>query len=112
MHENNSLLIGLNKPRGVICSHKDEKGRPCIYDLLPKTIIKEFKSTIHSVGRLDFNSQGLILMTNKPKIKYYLFGCGEKNPSNLEESKKEVSAKIQEISKWLVQDANVRVEKN
>ena len=72
MHENNSLLIGLNKPRGVICSHKDEKGRPCIYDLLPKTIIKEFKSTIHSVGRLDFNSQGLILMTNKPKIKYYL----------------------------------------
>ena len=47
----------------------------------------------------------------EPKIKYYLFGCGEKNPSNLEESKKEVSAKIQEISKWLVQDANVRVEK-
>jgi len=29
----------------------------------------------------------------------------------LEESKKEVSAKIQEISKWRVQDANVRVEK-
>jgi phosphoglucomutase len=48
----------------------------------------------------------------EPKIKYYLFGCGEKNPGNLEESKKEVSAKIQEISKWLVQDANVRVEKN
>ena len=72
MYKDNSLLIGLNKPRGVICSHKDDKGRLRIYDLLPKAIIKEFKSTIHSVGRLDFNSQGLILITNESKIKYYL----------------------------------------
>ena len=47
----------------------------------------------------------------EPKIKYYLFGCGEKNAQDLEESKKEVSSKIKEISEWLIQDANKRVEK-
>ena len=47
----------------------------------------------------------------EPKIKYYLFGCGEKNAQDLEESKKEVSSKIKEISEWLIQDANKRIEK-
>ena len=47
----------------------------------------------------------------EPKIKYYLFGCGEKNAQDLDESKKEVSAKIKEISEWLIQDANKRIEK-
>ncbi len=73
--ENNSfdtVIIGLNKPKGYICSHKDEKNRVTIYDLLPKNIFKSFKGSLHSVGRLDFNSQGLILLTNNTKIKNYL----------------------------------------
>ena len=45
----------------------------------------------------------------EPKIKYYLFGCGEKNALDLAISKKEVSAKIKEISEWLLQDANKRI---
>ncbi len=72
MIENNFLLIALNKPKGVICSHKDEKNRISVYDLLPKVILKEFKGNIHSVGRLDYNSQGLLLITNNTKIKHFL----------------------------------------
>src|SRR6185295_1837934 len=46
------LYIALHKPRGCVCSHKDELGRPTVYDLLPK----EWQIT-SSVGRLDFNSE-------------------------------------------------------
>src|SRR5471032_3248560 len=53
------LYIALNKPPGCVCSHKDEHDRPTIYDLLPK----EWQ-IVHSVGRLDFNSEGLIFLTN------------------------------------------------
>ena len=46
----------------------------------------------------------------EPKIKYYLFGCGEKNALDLEKSKSEVSSKIKEISEWLVSDAKERTK--
>ena len=53
------LYIALHKPRGCVCSHQDELGRPTIYELLPK----EWQ-IVSSVGRLDFNSEGLIFLTN------------------------------------------------
>ena len=53
------LYIALHKPPGCVCSHNDELGRPTIYQLLPK----EWQ-IVHSVGRLDFNSEGLIFLTN------------------------------------------------
>jgi 23S rRNA pseudouridine2605 synthase len=53
------LYIALNKPPGCACSHNDELGRPTIYQLLPK----EWQ-IVNSVGRLDFNSEGLIFLTN------------------------------------------------
>ena len=66
------VLLAVNKPRGIICTHNDEKNRKRIYDLIPKTFIRNIKGTLHSIGRLDFNSQGLILLTNNTKIKAYL----------------------------------------
>lgn len=53
------LYLALHKPRGCVCSHKDELNRPTIYELLPK----EWQ-IVSSVGRLDFNSEGLIFLTN------------------------------------------------
>lgn len=53
------LYLALHKPRGCVCSHRDELGRPTIYALLPK----EWQF-VSSVGRLDFNSEGLIFLTN------------------------------------------------
>jgi len=53
------LYLALHKPPGCVCSHKDELGRSTIYELLPK----EWQ-IVSSVGRLDFNSEGLIFLTN------------------------------------------------
>src|SRR6185436_1222533 len=53
------IYIALNKPPGVVCSRKDEFSRPSIYDLLPN----EWRH-LHSVGRLDYNSEGLLFLTN------------------------------------------------
>ena len=44
----------------------------------------------------------------EPKIKYYLFGCGDPNPANLSESKAQVCAQLEEIGNWLVDDAHER----
>jgi pseudouridine synthase len=57
------LSLALNKPRGLVCSRKDELGRPTIYELLPKEW-----AHLHSVGRLDFNSEGLIFLTNDGEL--------------------------------------------
>ena len=46
----------------------------------------------------------------EPKIKYYLFGCGEPRSSDLESSKKAVSEDLEKIGKWLVEDARERAE--
>ena len=47
----------------------------------------------------------------EPKIKYYLFGCGDRNPPDLDKSKKEIRDKIESMASWLVEDAKSRVGK-
>lgn len=53
------LYLALNKPGGYICTRSDEGGRPTVYELLPT----EWKN-VFSVGRLDFNTEGLLFLTN------------------------------------------------
>ena len=53
------LYIAMNKPVGCVCSRNDELNRPTIYELIPREW-----STVQTVGRLDFNSEGLIFLTN------------------------------------------------
>ena len=53
------IYLVLNKPPGLVCSHKDEHQRPTIYGLLPREW-----GHLHSVGRLDFASEGLLFLTN------------------------------------------------
>jgi 23S rRNA pseudouridine2605 synthase len=53
------LYLALHKPRGYLCSRKDERERRTLSDLLPKEW-----SNVYSVGRLDFDSEGLIFLTN------------------------------------------------
>ncbi|MDC0344622.1 rRNA pseudouridine synthase [Alphaproteobacteria bacterium] len=56
-----------NKPVSVITSRQDPEERPTIYDLLPNDLLR-----LVSVGRLDFNSEGLLLLTNYPPLAHYL----------------------------------------
>ena len=56
-----------NKPAGELCSDFDPSGKKTVFDSIPKKI-----GRICLVGRLDFNSEGLLLLTNKGYIKRYL----------------------------------------
>ena len=58
----NFVYILLNKPCGVVTSAKDEKGRICVTDLV------KCGTRVYPVGRLDLNSQGLIIMTNDGEL--------------------------------------------
>jgi 23S rRNA pseudouridine2605 synthase len=52
-----------HKPSALVTTHKDEKGRPTVFANLPKHL-----GRVVSVGRLDFNSEGLLLLTNDGEI--------------------------------------------
>lgn len=52
-------LWRFHKPRGTLTTHRDPEGRPTVFDGLPKAL-----GRLISVGRLDFNSEGLLLLTN------------------------------------------------
>lgn len=59
--------IMLNKPRGVITTRSDEKGRRTVYDLLPAQL-----KHLHPVGRLDMATTGLLLMTTDTQLSNFL----------------------------------------
>lgn len=52
------------KPVGLVTSERDEKGRPTVFDRLPPELPR-----VMSVGRLDLNSEGLLLLTNDGELK-------------------------------------------
>jgi 23S rRNA pseudouridine2605 synthase len=52
-----------HKPNGLVTTHKDEKNRPTVFNNLPKHLPR-----VVSVGRLDFNSEGLLLLTNDGEL--------------------------------------------
>lgn len=63
----NNIYILLNKPQGYITSMHDPEGRPIITDLLPQNMPR-----VWPVGRLDWNSEGIILLTNDGKLTHLL----------------------------------------
>ncbi len=59
------VVLVLNKPKGYICSRGDKHERMTIYDLLPLKY-----QNLHHVGRLDKESEGLILLTNRGDLSH------------------------------------------
>ena len=60
--EENKVYIALNKPAGFLSSVTDDRGRKTIIDLVP------VQERIYPIGRLDYDSCGLILLTNDGEI--------------------------------------------
>ncbi len=59
------VVLVLNKPKGYLCSRGDKHERMTIYDLLPLKY-----QNLHHVGRLDKESEGLILLTNRGDLSH------------------------------------------
>ena len=57
----------LNKPKGYICTVSDDKGRKTVMDLLPANTARVFP-----VGRLDYDTEGMLILTNDGELAYRL----------------------------------------
>lgn len=57
----------MNKPKGYVCTVKDDKGRKTVMDLLPQKIKRLFP-----VGRLDYDTEGLLIFTNDGDLTFKL----------------------------------------
>lgn len=106
----------LNKPRGYISTHSDPEGRQTVFDLLAP----QHRRNLKTVGRLDFHSEGLLLLTTDgdlaQRVAHPRYGCkktylakvkGRPRPEALErlsrgmvlDGHKTVPAKVTEIRK-------------
>jgi len=56
-----------HKPRGLVTTHADPEGRPTVFDALPPDMPR-----VVSIGRLDYNTEGLLLLTNDGKLARHL----------------------------------------
>jgi len=57
----------MNKPKGYVCTVKDDKGRKTVMDLLPQSAKRLFP-----VGRLDYDTEGLLILTNDGDLTFKL----------------------------------------
>ena len=69
VHREAPVYILMNKPKGYVTTVKDDRGRPTVMALL-----KGVPGRLYPVGRLDFNSEGLLLMTNDGALAQVLMG--------------------------------------
>ncbi|MGH9900446.1 MAG: pseudouridine synthase [Pyrinomonadaceae bacterium] len=59
LRQREKIYVLLNKPRGYLSSVADPEGRPLVTELVPPAL-----GRLYPVGRLDFNTEGLLLLTN------------------------------------------------
>jgi 23S rRNA pseudouridine2605 synthase len=67
VHDSVKRFFLFHKPKGVITTHSDDQGRKTIFDVLPSEL-----GYLHSVGRLDQATSGLLLLTNDSALSSYL----------------------------------------
>lgn len=73
------IYILLNKPVGYLTSTADPQQRPLVIDLIGK-----YRDLVHPVGRLDFNSEGLLLLTNDGAFTHLVTSAASKVPKRYE----------------------------
>lgn len=57
----------MNKPKGYVCTVSDDKGRKTVMNLLPSTV-----GRVYPVGRLDYDTEGLLILTNDGDLAFRL----------------------------------------
>jgi pseudouridine synthase len=67
LKQREKVYLLLNKPRGYLTSVSDDRGRPVVLELIPRSV-----GVVHPVGRLDFNTEGLLLLTNDGEFTNYI----------------------------------------
>jgi len=65
---NKAIYLVCHKPRGVVSTTQDDRGRPTVIDLVPEAV----EERLVLAGRLDYQSEGLILLTNDGELVYAL----------------------------------------
>ncbi len=67
LQDREKIYVLLNKPRGYLTSLADPEGRPLVTELVPQAF-----GRLHPVGRLDFNTEGLLLLTNNGEFTNFI----------------------------------------
>lgn len=62
--EAQKIYLALNKPKGYVVSKRDPQGRKTVFSLLPE----EIRTKVWNVGRLDFDTEGLLILTNDGEL--------------------------------------------
>ena len=95
------IVLMLNKPRGYVCTLQDEKGRKNVAEL-----VSGCGARVYPVGRLDLNSEGLLLLTKEVDkvylvwLSHYIPGCEDSIASPIEIDGRETSpAKVETIKR-------------
>ena len=73
------IYILLNKPIGYLTTTSDPKGRPLVVDLIGK-----YRGKVHPIGRLDFKTEGLLLLTNDGDFTHHITTAAVKVPKRYE----------------------------
>lgn len=69
------VYVLLHKPKGYLTSMSDPEGRPLVTDLIPPSL-----GRLHPVGRLDFNTEGLLLLTNDGEFTRHITAAKSRIP--------------------------------
>lgn len=67
VEEKKELYYVMNKPKGYLTTAADDRGRKTVMELLPRDI-----SRVYPVGRLDYETEGLLILTNDGELAYRL----------------------------------------
>jgi 23S rRNA pseudouridine2605 synthase len=92
LEQQQKIYLLLNKPLGFLTSRSDPKNRPLVIDLLGP-----YSGKVHPVGRLDFNTEGLLLLTNDGDFTNLI--TGSKLAAKVYEVKVKGKPRAQQIAK-------------
>ena len=96
-----NIYIMLNKPKGVVTTMSDEKGRRCVADY-----VADVEKRVYPIGRLDYESEGLLLMTNDGELANKLMHPSHQIPKiyNVRVKGKVTKAQLRKLGSELVID--------